>query len=380
MVGIQYPRRYELIDAWRGVASLLVVINHQFLGRSALTDQMWLGVQLFFVISGYCIAAAVDDGLQRGMSFPAFMARRVRRIWPPYVASGVVALAVAFLVGTVRGGLARGLANLEGPVLEYVQNLTLTQWVSIPASLVGGAEPPAVAWANKTLWVQVYWSLNYEEQFYLLCGVSLLLAPLVGVGRLFALGTGVVVIFNLFTAGLITGTFVDYWLQFATGVLVFLRLRKAPDEKSARQLEVLLFSALVLVATRAAWQGEWPLTQEHYQFHAQLGVCLLFGLLLVRLRPLDAVASTTTVVRLLRSAGHMSYSLYLFHQPTLKLYRLLVPAGGDGVSQVFFDVGALGFQYLVAYGLHRLVERPFLNSRPAEPVPTPSVASPARAA
>ncbi|HXN41580.1 MAG TPA: hypothetical protein VN918_07325, partial [Myxococcaceae bacterium] len=61
-----YPRRYASLDAWRGIASLLVLVWHRYWLRTPITNGFWLGVQLFFVISGYCIAAAVDNSLEQG--------------------------------------------------------------------------------------------------------------------------------------------------------------------------------------------------------------------------------------------------------------------------------------------------------------------------
>ena len=101
------------------------------------------------------------------------MRRRVRRIAPPYLASLVFVLCVAFLAGWMRGGWPAAWSNLAlGPV-SYLQNFTLTQWVAIPMAHLADAEGPVTAWENPALMVSTYWSLNYEEQFYLVCGLVL---------------------------------------------------------------------------------------------------------------------------------------------------------------------------------------------------------------
>ena len=58
---------------------------------------MNLGVSLFFVISGYCIAASAEATARKGGSPWGFMGRRVWRIYPPYWAAllGFVAVVVA---------------------------------------------------------------------------------------------------------------------------------------------------------------------------------------------------------------------------------------------------------------------------------------------
>ena len=68
------PGRYYGLDLWRGVACLLVLVYHVFGYRPSesdstawwLTERAWVGVPMFFVISGYCIAAAAHAGRARG--------------------------------------------------------------------------------------------------------------------------------------------------------------------------------------------------------------------------------------------------------------------------------------------------------------------------
>ena len=87
----QFPGRYSSLDIWRGVASFLVVIHHLLSNRPGLiSDFFYLFVQVFFVISGYCLSAALHRATDTGMGFGTFMKRRVRRIAPPYLASVAV--------------------------------------------------------------------------------------------------------------------------------------------------------------------------------------------------------------------------------------------------------------------------------------------------
>ncbi len=91
---------------WRGVACLLVVIFHSTtlhgvqrhepasLGfRSVpesilfLTERLWIGVPMFFVISGYCISATAAGMQKRAQPVQTYLVRRFRRIYPPYWAA-----------------------------------------------------------------------------------------------------------------------------------------------------------------------------------------------------------------------------------------------------------------------------------------------------
>jgi peptidoglycan/LPS O-acetylase OafA/YrhL len=61
---------------------LTVVLNHLGVVNGVVGH---MGVMVFFVISGYCIAAATESGCRNGLGFKGFMSRRVTRIYPPYL-------------------------------------------------------------------------------------------------------------------------------------------------------------------------------------------------------------------------------------------------------------------------------------------------------
>jgi len=158
MTGCAWSERYRMLDAWRGIAATMVVIHHVAgipIGHDA--------VMLFFVISGYCISASAEVCLTKELAFRTFMWRRVRRIFPPYL------LALAFFVATRLLKLAMGGPNdLARTPVEWVQNLTLTQWLTLLF------RPTPLAEENPTNFVAAFWSLNYEEQFYLVVALAIL--------------------------------------------------------------------------------------------------------------------------------------------------------------------------------------------------------------
>src|SRR6185295_942117 len=209
--GGRWSARYPLIDAWRGVAALMVVVNHV---TGILVGG--IAVMLFFVISGYCIAASVDSCGQKGLGFGAFMMRRVRRIYPPYL------LSIAFWAAT---RMVKRMQTGENALskfgwVDWLQNLTLTQWVTL------ALHPQPHPVTNRSLFVSVYWSLCYEEQFYLVMGLMLLLAGVVRASvltmTLGLMGAGLIV--NAIFPEITCGFFIEYWALFGVGVLVFHRL------------------------------------------------------------------------------------------------------------------------------------------------------------
>src|SRR5436853_4616815 len=87
--------RFETLDHWRGIACLFVIVYHAtivytsttastapaagWLGELlALTHHLNIGVALFFVISGYCIAAAADGARRRNSGIGQYFIRRFR--------------------------------------------------------------------------------------------------------------------------------------------------------------------------------------------------------------------------------------------------------------------------------------------------------------
>ncbi len=137
------------LDAVRGIAVLMVVAYHAFFWSYhveqatgiawlllRLTQPGWLGVQLFFVLSGFLITGILLDQQGAGRYFAPFYARRALRILPAYA----VVLIVALVTGVVSARFA------------LVATLFLTNL--FPLLAVG-------------LEYGVLWSLAIEEQFYL---------------------------------------------------------------------------------------------------------------------------------------------------------------------------------------------------------------------
>lgn len=367
--------RYALLDAFRGVACLMVVLHHagfallpgESPGAGAFAEagrwlnvvlrRLDLGVPLFFVISGYCIAASVDATRRRGSSPARFVARRVWRIYPPYWAALGWFLLVT--IGLQRLGLERLLCCHSPYGLELIlpQDLTAPQWlgnVTLTESwrhLVGGG--PA------KIFTRVAWSLCFEEQFYFLCFLLLILAS----RRLFeAMGwlTLAIVLVRVAAADVgmiqnLEGTFVDLWHQFAVGLAVYWRLNVPSESWKDRAVEAALAGMAVVGFT-----ARIPNQPVAYS----TGVTALFGLLLIALRGRDDWLCSRAWMGPLKFLGRRSYSVYLYHLP-------VTTVGTFGLH----ELGLTGFwtralvtvplvslaAVLVSCGFFWLVERHFLN-------------------
>jgi len=156
------------LDGLRALAVAAVLLYH---GDVSWMPGGFLGVEVFFVISGYLITALLLAERERtgGTAFLQFWARRARRLLPALFAL-VVAVAVAWLVwhpeevARIRGDLAASLG--------YVTN-----WYQI---IVGQSYVEALGRPSP---LRHLWSLAVEEQFYLVWPVALALLVRVTRGR-----------------------------------------------------------------------------------------------------------------------------------------------------------------------------------------------------
>ncbi|WP_172582863.1 acyltransferase family protein [Subtercola boreus] len=157
------------IQGLRAIAVLLVVIYHFWPGR--LTGG-YIGVDVFFVISGFLITQQLSRELERTdrIRLPTFWAKRVRRLLP---AALLVLLfsAVATLAVMPLSALAENVREILASTF-YVEN-----WALAANSV------DYLAASNDASLVQHYWSLSLEEQFYLVWPILLLGASAFGVRR-----------------------------------------------------------------------------------------------------------------------------------------------------------------------------------------------------
>lgn len=146
------PRKIRGLDGLRALAVIAVIIFHV---RPASLPGGFIGVDIFFVVSGFLITTLLVREIikTRGLNLPRFWLRRARRLLP--------ALVLVVLV-SVTGGLILGDDLLVGIGRQSLGALTFsTNWVEIVAgtSYFAGTSPQLFAH---------FWSLAVEEQFYLL--------------------------------------------------------------------------------------------------------------------------------------------------------------------------------------------------------------------
>src|ERR1700722_2456617 len=342
-----WPSRYELLDGLRGLAALTVVLHHL-----QVHGDGHFAVMVFFVISGYCITASAESCRRSGLGFGQFMVRRIRRIYPPYF------FAILFFSATRIVKTAMGAPNdLQRPVLDWVQNLTLTQWVS---NIFHPIPWPS---ANPHLFVPAFWSLNYEEQFYLVIAAGLALATVKRIPLILpvVLLTIVGLVWNwLIPGNWICGLFIEYWPHFALGSCLYFSLCVFTNRRARL---VFIGAVLILGLASAARLFPWTAnTTADLRSMVELAFLSAVTLGLFFLRPLSPRISRLSVWRPIAALGTISYSLSLVHQFNLTLVasiaRRLLPMRAP---QFLTITTMVGLHLALATLFWYFCERPFLS-------------------
>ena len=288
-----------LIDGLRGIAALIVVLPHSaglwdetatagYLSAfmRAVSTYGVLGVEIFFVLSGFAIAYSVRKAQITPNWLLNFWLKRFIRLTPPYwVSIGIISfiLLSRFYLGNAKSNILPSL-NQIFTHLFYVQGLFGYEQINV-----------------------VYWTLCIEAQFYIVFGI--LISGLSFISNRWFYGSPYAVTYPFLFITLIslsrpfqlseasqTKIFTPYWFIFASGVLIWWAI----DRKISRQMGWLVIAVL--------W-GFAAITSE-------MGTI--------------AVASTITLIyfagvleklyiwlnfSILQFLGLISYSLYIIHVP-----------------------------------------------------------------
>ncbi len=339
------------IQGLRGVAVLLVVLYHAGL---PIVPGGYVGVDVFFVISGYLITGLLARELQATgrIDYVGFVARRARRLLP---ASLVMIATISLLGLAIYPALER--AEVFGAARSAAVYLANFWFAAKAIDYLGGD-----AATNPFLHM---WSLGVEEQFYLVWPLLLAAAvylPLVGSLRWkVILTTGLITVVSLLACHWMTwraqpwaffGTPFRAW-EFGLGALVFLlheNLRRLPH----RLLVGLGMAGALGVALAGVWldhdvrfPGLWALLPAG-------SAALLLASMTNRPHLVTRLLGAPPLVRI----GDVSYSWYLWHWPLIVAVPVVSPNAGPGAIAL-----AVGLSYLAAELSYRFVEQPIRHGR-----------------
>jgi len=347
------------IDGLRAVSVLLVVAFHAGL---PFVSGGFVGVDVFFVISGFLITGLLLDQLETGrLSLAGFYARRVRRLLP---LSALVLVSTAIASALLIAPLDR--PRVAGDIRSAA--LYFSNW-----HFASQATDYMAANVN-TSPVLHYWSLSVEEQFYVAWPLLIL-----GAAALSRLGRGRLpsprVMIGIVLGGLGIGSWViSVALTSSDGSLAYFATQSRAWELAAGAGLAMALPALQRLprapAAIAGWVGlvlivgsalvfsrdtPFPGTAASYPV---LGAVLVLGAG-ARIQG-NGVARPLSGPRV-QYVGRISYAWYLWHWPFLVF--LQARFGSTGVAGAFGTATAVAASFVVAALTHRVLEDPVRRSR-----------------
>lgn len=340
------------LDGLRGLAIGLVLLHHCF---GPAFSFFWIGVDLFFVLSGFLITRILLDSVNEKKYLLNFYGRRVLRIFPLYYACLAVLFFIAPQVFRSTADELRYLFNHQGWYWTYMQN-----WLIVRDGYAPG----------RSMILSHFWSLAIEEQYYLVWpflvlvfrGRKLLWLTLV----LIVAAMAVRLSGHYHNPGYYVSTFtrVDSLLVGALLVLLLQHYR----EKVVRYLAILMPVLGILLVGGLAWFRNPDYSNPFYVKAGYTLLALFFAGLVVlcldtRMNWFRKIMSLRPLIFL----GKYSYGLYVFHFPVYWLCRdaFLQQLSRFIHQDALAKVGAAGLCVLLTTGLallsFHLLEKPFLR-------------------
>jgi len=321
------------LDALRGFGITIVILEHTWpypRGFSKVLNLSWILMDSFFVLSGFLIAGILLDDRSRPDYYRHFYLRRALRILPVYYLLITVLTCATFLHGT--GYLYGGITALHkwGSswwYFVYLGNLPPAFTGKTPIAAQGSFGP--------------LWSLQIEEQFYLLFPLLVyrlklrtLARTLIGLACFSTLLR--IVLYWLYPAN----TLIQYVLLpcrmegLAFGALIAVRFRMGPWDLSKKKLTFMAIASMAITCVCGAWSG-YDLTTP---FNRTIGflispiACACVLLWLIRFRG----SRLTACLRLppLQHLSNISYGAYLFHWPIAVVLVAISATLGHGYLKV----------------------------------------------
>ncbi len=333
------------IDGLRALAVIAVILFH---AKIALSGG-YVGVDIFFVISGYLITSLIVKDLQKGaFTFTAFWERRIRRIVPAMSVVVIAVLVAGWFLLMPEVYVSLGMSAMA--LAAVVANIYF--WRNTSGYFARGEEMPLLH----------TWSLAVEEQFYLIMPLFLVIAFRLAAPRLLLPVVVVSMLGSLAASAYAVAVFPGAafyflpsraWELLIGSILALIPARWIPGNRLAR--ETITYVGLACIVAACLFYTE----ATPFPGLAALVPCSGTAAIIWANTVGSSGMSLTSAGALLASRpfvfiGLISYSLYLWHWPLLTFgsYWSLWPLS------LTSRLGLLAIAFLLSILSWRFVETP----------------------
>ena len=340
------------IDGLRAIAVLAVLLFHF---KAAGFDAGYLGVDIFFVLSGFLVTRLiVKDISEHGkMRFGRFFARRVRRLFPT-----LAAVCVATTIASYIWLDADKLAAYGKSVAAAIFSLSNILFWSESGYFDAGSETKPLLHT---------WSLSVEEQFYLFWPAALALGYKVFKSSAlkvlsisaFILSLLLIVIWTAGTFDAKKDSTIFFWMpfrifEFMLGAFCILLYPKLASIRRSSSLHITGLGIALMLATIVipSFNG--------YANGPILGGLACLGAALVILTPANAISEGVLSFSPVRWIGKISYSLYLVHWPLWIFAPEWLKTGG--INWIWLTLASIA----LTIPLHYWIENPLRHGKLSE--------------
>ncbi|WP_227732543.1 acyltransferase family protein [Yersinia proxima] len=332
------------IDGLRAIAVISVMLYHFSIGHFS---GGFVGVDIFFVISGYLITGGIiKQGEAGSFSFSDFYIRRARRLFPALLVTIILSYVAAFWLFSPID-----FAKMSGSTIFALGGISnIFFWMEADYFDSASIVKPLLH----------TWSLSVELQFYLIWPAILILLIKFG-RRITAAGVVTVTIAGLISSIFAlkydpTGAFylTQYrFYEFAVGGLAFLVGRSKFMQSKYYMPNIIFVVGIALVfysifsySTETAFPGLNALPP-------------VMGAALIILSGEQAIGAKILSLRPVSYIGEISYSLYLIHWPLVVFVQYISVKGLGSVERY----GLVAATFALSVIMHRFIEKPFRNPK-----------------
>jgi len=333
------------IAGLRAIAVVSVVLFHLKLRGF---DGGFVGVDVFFVISGYLISRNILADLRLGrFSFGQFYARRTRRIYPALIFTVVM----TYVAGALWCSPLMFLDLAKECTHALLSIANIQYWRESERYFAANSDELALLH---------FWSLSLEEQFYLIWPVLIVLAH--RFGRAFA-AIGIVGLASLAAAVLVekSDPSAAFFLmpfrifEFAIGAGV-LRAEQTIGRSRAATEGAAAAGVIVILLSVVLFRSDMP----HLQVALLLPCLGAASVIWAGRAPLVSIMTANPVMV---AIGAISYSLYLCHWPIIFFAKFIFGAAAEGIGATLAQATLM---LIVAAAMYFFVERRFILASQAE--------------